>query len=164
MTKIFRALVVLVCVLLIGSIAGITMVVAAYKTADSYEAHLKLAFNAVAYNYAPGSPETTVRMTVDGAQYEIDIENHKIISFYLTQGTVGSYVPEFLLGGECITASFCGTDSLRVYRVSADKATAVLETGGKKYKVRIMWDDLWENLTDKIMQGYRDVPNTLVNN
>lgn len=164
MSRLFRALVALVCLLLVGTIAGLTMVVAAYKTADSYEAHLKLAFNAAALNYSPGAPETTVRMTVDGTEYEIDADNHKIISFYLTQGTVGSYVPEFLLGDECITATFCGTDRLKVYRRSADRATAVLETSGKKYKVRIMWDELWENLTEKITEGYKDVPNRIVNN
>lgn len=164
MGKFFKALVALTCLLLVGSIAGITMVVTAYKTADSYEARLKLAFNAAAYNYNPGSAENTVRMTVDGTEYELAIDNHKIISFYLTQGTIGSYVPEFLLGDEVITARFCDTDTLKVYRQSEDQATAILETSGKKYRVRIKWDDLWENLTGKIVNGYKDAVNPVVNN
>lgn len=164
MGKLFKVMVILACVLLAGSIAMGTLVVVAYKNADSYEAHLKLAFNAAAYNYSPGSAETTVRMTVDGTEYEINVENHKIISFYLTQGTLGSYVPEFLLGDEVITASFCDTDALRVYRNGDNKATAILETAGKKYKVRIKWDELWANLTDRIVNGYKDAANTVVNN
>jgi len=164
MGKFIKVVVASAAVMLIGGIVAMIMTVLAYTGANKYEAHLKMAFNAASYNYLEGSPEGSVRMAVDGQEYEIDIENYKITSFYLTQGTVGTYVPEFLMGDEVITARFCDTDELRVYRKNADEAYAVFETGGNKYRMRIMWDDLWNNLTSKITDGFKDVPNRPVNN
>lgn len=162
--SLFKVMVTIAAILLVGSIATGTLVIMAYTNANSYEAHLKLAFNAASYNYLEGSPEGSVRMTVDGQEYEIDIDNYKITSFYLTQGTIGTYVPEFLMKGEVITGRFCDTDELRVYKKSEDEAYAIFETADKKYKVRIKWDELWEHLTTKIPEGFKDAKNRPVNN
>lgn len=164
MSKLFKIMVSAAAILLVGGVTAIIMAVTAYTSANKYEAHLKMAFNAASYNYLEGSPEGSVRMTVDGQEYEIDIDNYKLTSFYLTQGTVGTYVPEFLMGDEMVTGRFCDTDELRVYRKNADEAYAVFETGSKKYKMRIKWDDLWENLTTKIVNGFKDTPNRIVDN
>jgi len=164
MSKLFKTMVAAAAVLLVGGVTVMIMTVLAYTGANKYEAHLKMAFNAASYNYLEGSPEGSVRMTVEGQEYEIDIENYKITSFYLTQGTIGTYVPEFLMGDDVITARFCDTDELRLYRKNADEAYAVFETGGKKYRMRIKWDALWENLTTKTVEGFKDVPNRPVNN
>lgn len=164
MSRLFKTMVAAAAILLVGSIVGGIMVVCAYTGANKYEAHLKLAFNAASYNYLEGSPEGSVRMTMGGQEYEIDIENYKITSFYLTQGTIGSYVPEFLMGDAAIVGRFCDTDELRVYKKNADEAYAVLETAGRSYKVRIKWDDLWEHLEDKIPNGFKENLNRAVNN
>lgn len=163
MSKFVKAVMASAAVMLIGGIVAMIMTVTAYTGANKYEAYLKMAFNAASYNYLEGSPEGSVRMTVDGQMYEIDIDNYKITSFYLTQGTIGTYIPEFLMGDEVIKGRFCDTDELRVYKKNADEAYAIFETGDKKYKVRIKWDDLWNHLTTKIPDGFKDARNRVVN-